>query len=65
MCMNKYNWYNSRVYDPLKYKSNFRGSDTEVQGCNGAVCTYPRASCCNGFTKALDRVARSYYCSQV
>ena len=39
-----------------------RGSYTEMQACGAAVCLYPRPSCCPGYIKQLDRVARTYNC---
>ncbi|PAV80197.1 hypothetical protein WR25_18666 [Diploscapter pachys] len=38
------------------------GDTTKTEPCGIYVCLFPRLTCCPGFTRALDRVNKVYYC---
>lgn len=56
-------WSNNQYcYSALECNIIFSGDTTKTEPCGIYVCLFPRLTCCPGFTRALDRVNKVYYC---
>ncbi|KAK5979336.1 hypothetical protein GCK32_005918 [Trichostrongylus colubriformis] len=52
----------SRTCLSLQYGCSCTGDAVENQVCGTAVCLFPRATCCPGYTKKADVVTKQFYC---
>uniref|UniRef100_A0A0N4WQY5 ShKT domain-containing protein n=1 Tax=Haemonchus placei TaxID=6290 RepID=A0A0N4WQY5_HAEPC len=52
----------SRKCLSLNYGCPCTGNAVEYQVCGTKVCTFPRATCCVGYTKKADLASKTFYC---